>query len=187
MPLTKIDTGAIKDDAINSAKIADGTVVAADVVDNTITGAKLASDIAISTTGTVTATSFSGDGASLTALNVSTDTSPQLGGNLDLNSNNITGTGNSDKVGTITTDGLTVAGNVSIDGGTIKLDGNYPVGTNNVALGNTALDGTSGGNNVALGAIALTANTTGGSNTAIGSLSLCANTTGDCNTALGRS
>src|SRR5210317_1851419 len=89
MPLTKIDTGAIKDDAINSAKIADGTVVAADVVDNTITGGKLASDIAINTTGTVTATSFSGDGASLTALNVSTDSTPQLGGNLDTNGNDI--------------------------------------------------------------------------------------------------
>jgi len=33
-----------------------------------------------------------------------------------------------DIVGTITVDGLTVAGNVSADGGTIKLDGNYPVG-----------------------------------------------------------
>jgi hypothetical protein len=53
MPLTKIDTGAIKDNAINSAKIADGTVVAADVGDNTITGAKLTSDIAINTTGAV--------------------------------------------------------------------------------------------------------------------------------------
>jgi hypothetical protein len=63
------------------------------------------------------------------ALDVVTDSSPQLGGNLDLNSNNITGTGNIDNVGTITTDGLTVAGNLSVDGGTIKLDGNYPVGT----------------------------------------------------------
>ena len=36
-------------------------------------------------------------------------------------------------VGTLTS--LTVAGNVSVDGGTIKLDGNYPVGTGNVALG----------------------------------------------------
>src|SRR6056300_1562770 len=45
-----------------------------------------------------------------------------------------------DVTGTAVTDGLTVAGNVSIDGGTIKLDGNYPTGTDNVALGNTALD-----------------------------------------------
>src|SRR6056300_1188828 len=65
------------------------------------------------------------------ALDVVTDLTPQLGGDLDLNSNNITGTGNIDNVGTITTDGLTVAGNVSVDGGTIKLDGSYPVGTNN--------------------------------------------------------
>ena len=34
---------------------------------------------------------------------------------------------------------LTNSGNLSVDGGTIKLDGNYPVGTNNVALGNLAL------------------------------------------------
>jgi hypothetical protein len=31
-----------------------------------------------------------------------------------------------DITGTLTIDGLTVAGNVSVDGGTIKLDGNYP-------------------------------------------------------------
>ena len=40
-------------------------------------------------TGTVTATAFSGSGASLTALNIVTDTSPQLGGNLDGNDKNI--------------------------------------------------------------------------------------------------
>src|SRR5210317_1037227 len=38
------------------------------------------------------------------------DTTPQLGGNLDLNSNDITGTGNINNTGTITTDGLTVDG-----------------------------------------------------------------------------
>ena len=47
--------------------------------------------------------------------------------------------------------------------GTIKLDGNYPVGTGNVALGNTALDdgSLSGGYNTAIGNEALTANTSG--------------------------
>ena len=29
---------------------------------------------------------------------------------------------------------------LDVDGGTIKLDGNYPVGTENVALGDAALD-----------------------------------------------
>ena len=57
-----------------------------------------------------------------------------------------------DIVGTLTLDGLDVAGNVSVDGGTIKLDGNYPVGTGNVALGNTALDSNVSGNaNTAIG------------------------------------
>ena len=136
--------------------------------------------------------------------NVVEDTTPQLGGDLDLNSNNITGTGNIDNVGTITTDGLTVAGNVSVDSGTIKLDGNYPTGTNNVALGNTALDSlTSGNQNTAIGANALTAittqsdataigynaasSTTGGNNTAIGSSALNANVTGTNNTVIGKS
>jgi hypothetical protein len=104
------------------------------------------------------------------------DTSPQLGGNLDLNSNDITGTGN-----------INVTGSLTVDGGTIKLDGNYPVGTNNVALGNTALDdgSLSGGYNVAIGTSALTANTTGDFNTAVGYLSLFTNTTGDFNVGLG--
>jgi len=42
--------------------------------------------------------------------NVVEDTTPQLGGNLDLNSNDITGTGNINVTGTVTADGLTVDG-----------------------------------------------------------------------------
>ena len=49
-----------------------------------------------SSSGLLTATEFSGSGASLTALNIVTDTSPQLGGNLDCNGNDITGNGNID-------------------------------------------------------------------------------------------
>jgi hypothetical protein len=77
-----------------------------------------------------------------------------------------------DVTGTAVTDGLTVAGNVSVDGGTIKLDGNYPVGTNNTALGNQALDDASltGASNVAIGYQSLTVNTTGSNNNAIGEL-----------------
>lgn len=47
-------------------------------------------------------------GASSGIANVVEDTTPQLGGNLDLNSSNITGTGNIDITGTVTIDGLTV-------------------------------------------------------------------------------
>jgi hypothetical protein len=53
----------------------------------------------------------------------------------------------------ITTPAIDNQGNLTVDGGTIKLDGNYPVGTNNVALGDTALDdGSLSGNfNTAMG------------------------------------
>ena len=75
-----------------------------------------------------------------------------------------------DVTGTAVTDGLTVAGNVSVDGGTIKLDGNYPVGTDNVALGNTALDATASGSayNTAIGANSLSADTLGSRSVALG-------------------
>ena len=46
--------------------------------------------------GTVTATAFSGSGAALTGVDVVNDTSPQLGGNLDMNGNDIVTTSNAD-------------------------------------------------------------------------------------------
>jgi hypothetical protein len=94
-----------------------------------------------------------------------------------------------------TIDGTTIGGSSAAAGtftnleatGTIKLDGNYPVGAANVALGDAALDdaGLTGASNTAVGACALTANTSGGSNTATGHNVLSANTTGSSNTAMG--
>ena len=60
-----------------------------------------------SANGTLTATAFSGDGSALTNLSgvipdVVSDTSPQLGGDLDVNGNDITGTGNVNLTGIIT-------------------------------------------------------------------------------------
>ena len=56
------------------------------------------------------------------ALDVVTDSSPQLGGNLDLNSNNITGTGNINITGTATVTGLTTTGDINLgDNDKIKL------------------------------------------------------------------
>jgi len=47
--------------------------------------------------------------------NVSEDTTPQLGGNLDLNNSDITGTGDINITGTVTADGLTVDGEARIN------------------------------------------------------------------------
>ena len=82
---------------------------------------------------------------------------------------------------------VTVDGNFTVDNGTIKLDGNYPTGTGNVALGNAALDDASltGSYNTAIGSSALTANTTATYNTAVGYIALLANTSGQYNTAIG--
>jgi hypothetical protein len=50
----------------------------------------------VTVNGTLTATSFSGDGSGLSGVesDLVFDTTPQLGGNLDLNGKTITGTGN---------------------------------------------------------------------------------------------
>lgn len=75
---------------------------------------------------------------------------------------------------------------LDVDGGTIKLDGNHPVGTGNVALGDTALDSNvSGLNNTAIGAEALTANTAS-NNTAVGYQAGYNTTTGLQNVFVGR-
>ena len=78
---------------------------------------------------------------------------------------------------------------LDVDGGTIKLDGNYPVGTANVALGDTALDdgSLSGGYNTAVGAGSLSANTSGQQNASFGAYSLDTNTTGSYNAGFGQS
>lgn len=81
------------------------------------------------------------------------------------------------------TNGITTQG---VDSqGTIKLDGNYPVGTSNVALGDTAMDGVSGSYNTAVGDGALSASGAFNFNTAVGFYALNANT-GSSNTAMGR-
>lgn len=65
-------------------------------------------------------------------FDVLSDTTPQLGGNLDLNSNNITGTGNIDITGTITSTGALDTGSSAItttgtvNAGTVDL-GNWTV------------------------------------------------------------
>jgi hypothetical protein len=153
----------------NTTKIiyADGAGAGAAVVD--ITGALDLGSLIIAGTS-VTATAAELNFVDGVTSNVQT----QLNTKAPLASPTFTGT-------------ATVTGNLSVDGGTIKLDGNYPVGTGNVALGDAALasGSLSGGDNTAVGFQALTTNTSGEINTAVGSDALRYNTTGGHNTSLG--
>ena len=69
----------------------------------------------VSISGVITATSFSGDGSGLSGIaggsfsSVVQDTSPELGGDLDLNGNDITGTGNVNITGIVTTTELSLS------------------------------------------------------------------------------
>lgn len=87
---------------------------------------------------------------------------------------------------TLSSSGLTSTG-LSLDGGTIKLDGNYPTGAGNSALGDDALGSASlsGSYNTAIGDHAMQANTSGNNNSAIGHQALYNNTTGTLNSGLG--
>lgn len=78
---------------------------------------------------------------------------------------------------------------LSAIGGPIELDGNFPVGTENVALGASALQSASlsGGYNVALGVNALGSLTSGQNNVAIGRWAMRAATTSTDSLAIGRS
>jgi|GEM_PF-1495845 len=109
--------------------------------------------------GTVKATSFSGDGSALTGItagisSVVEDTTPQLGGNLDLNSFNIDGTGNIDITGIITATsfvgdgsgitGVAGTGGISnlVEDTTPQLGGNLDLNSNNIdGTGNISITG----------------------------------------------
>jgi len=70
----------------------------------------------VSISGVLTATSFKGDGSALTNVpftggmsNLTDDTTPQLGGSLDVNGKDITGTGNVNITGIVTTTELSLS------------------------------------------------------------------------------
>jgi trimeric autotransporter adhesin len=154
----------------NTTKIiyADGAGAGAAVVD--ITGALDLGSLIIAGTS-VTATAAELNFVDGVTSNVQT----QLNTKAPLASPTFTGT-------------ATVSGNLTVDGGTIKLDGNYPVGSNNVALGDGALDASlTGASNTAIGSYSLTNNTSGASNTGLGFAALGDTTTGNYNTGIGTS
>ena len=81
---------------------------------------------------------------------------------------------------------LTVGANLDVSSGTIKLDGNYPTGTNNVAMGDNAFNSvTSGRDNTCIGHDTGTSLQDGSDNTFIGESAGAGMTTGNDNTAVG--
>ena len=94
---------------VNSSLTSVGTLSAVTVSGNITANGNIVGDTATNISGinSVTATSFHGNGAGLTNLSgvipdVVSDTTPQLGGNLDLNSKLINGTGGVNITGIIT-------------------------------------------------------------------------------------
>jgi hypothetical protein len=101
-------------------------------------------DIANRMNVTVTATGGGGPGDGITAL--IDDPSPELGGTLNLNSQNITGTGNIDITGNLTTSGtLTVttglASNLDLNGNSLTGNGDIDIGGNIVVSGRLTVSG----------------------------------------------
>ncbi len=103
MPISKIKGDAINDDAITSDHLGLDVIVAEDLAANSITVSEISDDavqasklsgLTNSSSGIIQA---DGDGTfSTTVADMVNDTTPQLGGDLDLNSSDITGTGNID-------------------------------------------------------------------------------------------
>ena len=90
-----VSTAVLQDDSVTNAKIAAGAVGSTELAANAVITSKIADSA-------ITAAKLASGAADLAA-----DTSPQLGGNLDLNSNDISGTGNISVTGNISGNALT--------------------------------------------------------------------------------
>ena len=100
------------DPSISSPTNLDLNAVNVAISTNITIGGEVKSDLIVGTGYSVTAPNFYGDGSGLTNLpsggggggisNIVEDTTPQLGGNLDVNNYNITGTGNVSLTGSVT-------------------------------------------------------------------------------------
>ena len=184
-----VGSAEIAANSVDSSELVTGSIDTIHIGDDQVTNAKLAvnSVSAVELAGnSVTSTQIAANQVGISELNLSDGTNGQYlqtDGAGTLSFSTVSGYTDSD-VATYLGGGNTI--NIDTQG-TIKLDGNYPTGSNNVALGNEALDdgSLSGGNNTAIGSGALTANTTGSLNVAVGTSALSSNTTAPYNTAIG--
>ena len=114
-------------DATPAFNLSDATDYPTSSLSGTITNAQLAGSIA------------DGKLASTFLKNVVEDTTPQLGGNLSLNSNNINGTGNINFTGTLTATSIVKSGGTSSQ--FLKANGSVDSSTYLTSLGTAILDG----------------------------------------------
>ena len=141
--LTSITSTTITDGtlSINSGSISSATsITSTTITDGTlsINSGSISSAVNGNFSGAVTATSFSGDGASLTALNVSTDSTPQLGGNLDTQSFTVDGrdvSTDGTKLDTIETNATANPNAIDniVEDTTPQLGGNLDLNGNNIS------------------------------------------------------
>lgn len=113
--LSGIETGATADqtasEILTAIKTVDGS------------GSGLDADLLDGNEASAFATSAQGSTADSALQNVSEDTTPQLGGDLDLNSNDITGTGNINITGTLqTSSNAIIGGDLTVSGTTTTVN-----------------------------------------------------------------
>ena len=131
-PTTTIND-VIDDDTFataNATKLATAESIKAYVDSQVATANELSELTDVNTTGATNGSVLIYDGSGWIVTNdvettteISEDTSPQLGGDLDLNSQNITGTGNINTTGDAEFSGnLTVQGNLTVNGSTTTID-----------------------------------------------------------------
>ena len=97
-------TATIGDGSITSAKLANNAVTSSKIADNSVTAGKMATDINLTTSGTITATSFVGDGSGITGISATTNatTLNSQEGSYYLNRINHTGTQDWNTISTTT-------------------------------------------------------------------------------------
>ena len=166
------------------------------VIGGTLTSCGLSYPTADGTSGQVIQTDGAGNLTFATVsgggglADVVDDTTPQLGGNLDLNGNNICGLGQICILGEITVSDGTTCHQIGTSGCNIYFGGNalasLTSGTLNTAMGFNALCSvTTGTRHIAIGADAGTSMTGGFDNVAIGPYSLASVITEHSNVAIG--